>query len=141
MYLFCQLQTTNCKLLNQLDNQIVRSVYSFETKRTSIRFAATLLALSILILIGTISWMAAYEILAERHTLDLLELFREDWEIIREYFREVFFTFYADLPKDKTAFGIIAAIGVLIIIFSLIFHLKKILHRFFSLFKYWRHLA
>lgn len=105
-----------------LDKEIISGVYDFEKKRTIsgvIRYIFFILLFSII----TISCLViTYSILKEQQTLDLLDLFFEDKEIIAQYLGDVLNIFYIEMPKEWV---LILLISVLLLCVSLFIILKK----------------
>lgn len=105
-----------------LDKEIISGVYDFEKKRTIsgvIRYIFFILLFSII----TISCLViTYSILKEQQTLDLLDLFFEDKEIIAQYLGDVLNIFYIEMPKKWV---LILLISVLLLCVSLFIILKK----------------
>lgn len=52
----------------------------------------------LMVLLGVFIWRV-WVLVSERHTLDLLTLFREDREIIAEFWQETVITFIEELPQ------------------------------------------
>ncbi|MCX7881084.1 MAG: hypothetical protein N2482_01040 [Patescibacteria group bacterium] len=121
-----------------LEKKILDRVYRFETKKTVgeiLLKGATFLFLGFTVFIlGSIF----YEILKEQTTFDLLEIFSEDFEVIKKYFFETVYIFYLELPK--------IILILLLILISIFFYLSwqlfknfnKIKNKVISLIKFWR---
>lgn len=105
-----------------LDKKILSGVYDFEMKRTFsslIRYTFfILLFVSVVISAAVIT----FSILSQQQTLDLLDLFSEDKEIIFQYLGDVLNIFYIELPKE---WALLLLISVLLLCISLLIIGKK----------------
>ena len=91
-------------------DQVVR----FEESRTHqwVRRFRTIIG-ALVVLLGVFAWRV-WTLVSERHTLDLLALFREDREIIVEFWQETVLTFIEELPQRLL--GIVLLVIVLILV-------------------------
>ena len=121
-----------------LEEKIIRNIYTFEAKRTYRKiffFAFIIVALAILI-----SFLAnlAYEILRDQQTLDLLKLFGEDTEIIRENIGNVIDTFWQESPQTLLFLLFFFIMAFLTTLYLIAVNFKKIKNRIISAKKYFK---
>ena len=107
---------------SELTNKIMKKVVGYEKRRVIGWILAVILGLVIFIITGAVSLWYAATILGETKSLELLTLFREDWEIIREYWRDTITTFFQELPFDSI---IILAISGVILLVIIIYSLRR----------------
>lgn len=84
-----------------LEEKIIKKVYQFEERRTISALFKYFLAILTFLLLSFFSLQVFVSILNEQQTFDLLELFKEDFETIKNYFGDVLATFYEELPKQE----------------------------------------
>ncbi len=106
----------------ELENKILKRIYNFEKRRT----IWDIIKYFFLVLIGSsVVVYLVYKILSiyyEQQTLDLLVLFREDFETIRENISDVISTFYHEAPLEL--FGLLI-LFTLFLVFVLLFTIKN----------------
>ena len=61
-------------------------------------------------------------ILSEQQTLDLLDLFKEDFEIISDNLADVLYTFYLEMPLELT---LILIVSIILLLTTLIFFIRN----------------
>ncbi len=112
-----------------LEKIILKKVYGYEAKRTYktifILWAAFFVAQFLIVLISS----SIYSILKDQQTLDLLQIFNEDFEIIRENIIDVLYAFYTESPQLLLSLFIILVLTVFGIIFFVIKNFRKIKNR------------
>jgi ABC-type multidrug transport system fused ATPase/permease subunit len=85
--------------MKKLEKKILKKVYFWEAKRTIFDlFLKMILFFSsglFLLIFGQIF----FEILNEQKTLDLLNFFSEDFEVVKKYFLDNIFIFFFEMPK------------------------------------------
>lgn len=94
---------------------VMKKVVRFETKRTGfwfMRFAVAVLCFGALF-IGSI-WII-WAAIVELRSLDLLEIFGEDQEIISQYWEDVVSIFWEELPQP------VVITGAIVFVFFIIF--------------------
>lgn len=102
-----------------ISKNVMRRVVSFEKKRSYgwIIKLGSLLAISLVSAILFIFF--ALQELTEQKTFELLSLFQEDWEIIKDYWKDTLDIFWIEVTQTKIAFGVlILAIVVLLLFFQ-----------------------
>lgn len=112
-----------------LEDNIIKKVYSYEKKRTEVSILkyTTL----IFLLAGSIVFLTyqIFAILYQQATLDLLEIFQEDLEIIRANIWDVLQTFYVESPLELFAVLFIFIVVLAIVLFFLTRNFSKIKNR------------
>ncbi len=124
--------------MKKLEKQIVNKMYSFETKKTLLEIMIRTGVVLIATIFGMYFLMVVIRQLIEQRTLDVLELFQEDAEIIRNYAREAFETIYQEFPKYEFALSIFMFLVGLFFILLFLKNFKKIKNKLFALKKYWQ---
>lgn len=69
-----------------------------------------------------------WQLVSERGTLELLELLREDREIVREYWRDTVDVIIMELPQ-KTIIRAVVVIGIIVVVFLLTRHRRNIIRK------------
>lgn len=121
-----------------LEKSIIKKVYRLESKRTSLTIVKFLFFFCLITGLLLFAAVTTFNILQEQQTLDLLELFNQDWEIIRNYFFEVASVFYEEMPKNFFALSLLALLAFLVIFILLVKNARKIKNRLNSLHQYQR---
>lgn len=107
--------------MTKLDDKINNKIYNFETRRTGLQIIVPIVLLIGLFLISFFSFQVIWDSLAEQSSLDVLEIFQEDIEVIRKYYWEAMSVIYHEIPKINL--GILLA--ALVFIFLLIWFVMK----------------
>jgi hypothetical protein len=118
------------------EKDILKKVYKYEAKKTY----KTILTLWIIFIIAqfliVIIGSSLYDTLKQQQTLDLLQLFNEDFEVIRDNIADVLYAFYIESPLLLTLLFGIVLITFFGIIFFVIKNFRKIKNRLASINKY-----
>lgn len=97
-----------------IHDQLMNKVFTYEKHRVAVWFVC-FVGLVGLIAIGALSafWFFGMEVL-KRQTLELLLLFREDWEIIVEYWQDTVGVILIELPYTPLfiALSLITFLGI-----------------------------
>ncbi len=121
----------------KLEDKIVKKVFVLETKKTAgeifLRILGILVFAFVIFFIGSI----IFEIFQEQRTLDLLEIFQEDIEIVRRYSFDVISQFYRETPKELVAILITGIVVILILLFNIARNFEKIRNKLLSIFGFW----
>ncbi len=128
----------NKKLKLNLESKILDRVYKFELSRTIfavIRYVLISVGAAALIF-ATLSQIAS--IFGDQKTLDLLELFLEDREIIQSYFLEVIDVISEETPWDLIIFLLLAATALGMTLFFISKNARKIKNRASRLLSYFK---
>jgi len=101
--------------MKNLEKKILKKVYFWEAKRTVFDLVLKIILFFssglFLFILGEIF----FEILNEQKTLDLLNFFNEDFEVVKKYFLDNIFIFFFEMPKF-----LLLLILLFLVIFSLI---------------------
>jgi hypothetical protein len=101
--------------MKNLEKKILKKVYFWEAKRTVFDLVLKMILFFssglFLFILGEIF----FEILNEQKTLDLLNFFNEDFEVVKKYFLDNIFIFFFEIPKF-----LLLLILFFLVIFSLI---------------------
>lgn len=117
-----------------LEDNIIKKVYSYEKKRTEL---SILKYTSFILLLGGLIVFLTYQILMilyQQATLDLLEIFQEDLDVIRTNIWDVLQTFYAESPIELLASLFVFIVILVIVLFFLTRNFSKIKNRTKTLF-------
>lgn len=112
-----------------LQDKILTEIYNFEKKRT--RFwimkylVVSLLTLSafLFVLITTLN------ILNSQQTLDVLEIFQQDFDIISRYWNDALSTVIEETPIDSQIELLLLIVALLVLVIVFIKNFKKIRNR------------
>lgn len=122
-----------------VEKRIEHKIYLFETKRTVTEFVLRVGSILLIALGGIFFGIGLVKQLAEQRTFDLLALFQEDKEIIKEFWRDVLGTFYVELPKIPFTVFIVCSIVFLLLVLFFVKNFVKIRNRMRSIISYWFH--
>ena len=125
--------------MKKLDKSILKTVYLFETEHTF--FECLLGGIFIIVcgIVGFIFGLYVYQTLIQSQTLDLLDLFSENVEVIKNYFWEVMAIFYSETPKLALIIFLILCIIVVVSIVNFGKKIKKLSNKIRSLLSYWHY--
>ena len=124
-------------MVKKLEDKIIDKVYRFETRHTLYKILTTLGAILFFSILSVGAGIIVIRQLTEQQTWDLLELFSEDWEIIRTYLWDTIVEFYNELPKTETMFLVLMIVITLILIVIAIKRSRKIKNKIHAIFSYW----
>lgn len=124
--------------MKTLEKKILNKVYGFETKRTFADLFLRIVGIGTFSFLGITFMVSIFNQLRTQQTLDLLELFSEDYEVIKKNIADVAFIFYGELPKHETLMVVVALILLIIFILTLIKNFAKIKNKISSIIIYWR---
>ena len=124
--------------MRKLEKKILKKVYRFETKRTLKEIFLKSIAFIFLGLAIFIFSNIFYEILKEQKTFDLLEIFTEDFEVMKKYFFDNVSLIFFELPKVLLVVLLILLSLLIFLLLTLMKNYKKIKNKIKSLLKYWR---
>lgn len=122
--------------MKKLEKKIIEKTYAYETRHT----LGSLLIKILLIIISAISAVILAQAIMIQYqtqqTLDLLQIFSEDFEVVKKYLGEVIQTFYEETPKRLLLlFTIFLVIGIFLIL-TLVKNFGKIRNRIRSIIRY-----
>lgn len=121
---------------NSLSEKIVDSVFRYEARRTRLIVARYITGFIILAVLIFISALAIWNILVEQQTFDLLQLFEEDWETVKDNIQEVLDTFLAEIPQGISALFFFFIALLILFFLSLKNNYSKIAKRLHSIREY-----
>lgn len=124
--------------MKKLENKIIDKVYRFETKKTVLEILVRICSVIGISVFVVFIGQSIYLLLMQQETLDLLDLFQEDFEIIKNYFFDTAITFFDELPKFQLTIFIIGFMLLFLLILKLILNFSKIKLKTQSLVTYWR---
>lgn len=125
--------------MKKLDKSILKTVYAFETEHTFFEFVLGILFIFICGILGVLAGIYVYQQLAYGQTLDLLELFSENTEVIKNYIWDVIAVFYEETPKLALLICIFFVIWAIVSLVFFIKKLKKLLTKIRSILSYWHY--
>jgi len=85
--------------MKKLEKKILKKVYFWEAKRTLFDLVLKIILFFSSGLFLLIFGQIFFEILNEQKTLDLLNFFSEDFEVVKKYFLDNVFIFFFEMPK------------------------------------------
>ncbi len=122
--------------MSKLDDKIINKVYNFETKRTG----KNVLLTAILFVVVIFSVITAFQIMLEEvlaeKSLDMLDIFQEDIEVIKMYYGEALHVIYDSVPKFHLIIFISGSIIILFLLILTIFNFSRIRNRIRSIISY-----
>ncbi len=123
--------------MDNLQKKILKKVYKYETLKT-LGYLLTRALAVILLFLGMIFLLQAIiQYYLASQTLDLLQLFTEDFDTIRQYFWDTLYIIYIESPKFRlTILGIIIFL-FLILILTIVKNFVKIKRKVSLLIKFW----
>lgn len=111
---------------DNLEKKILKDVFRFEKQRTT-HFVEKYLA--VILLVGAtlvfLLWQI-YSRLVEQGTWDLLTIFQQDQEIIREYWQDTMGIFIAELPHRLTYITFVLLVILILAVIALLRNLPRI---------------
>lgn len=123
--------------MKNLEDKILKKVYQFEANRTLFLISLELVSILLLVLALVVFGQVIIEILVEQKTLDLFQLFGEDFEAIRRYFFDTVYILYLEVPKILLLFWLLFLASLSFLTLTLVKNFSKIKNRVVSLLKYW----
>lgn len=123
---------------NLMEKKIIEKVYKLERKSIIFTFVKYLVLVFFSLTFVIILSSVILKILSEQQTLSLLEIFREDLEIIKEFLPDTWDILYIELPKEQILFLVFFCLLLFVTIFAFAKNYSKIKNRFHSLYKYFQ---
>ena|SRR5258708_27852189 len=108
---------------NDLTRRIMDQVVGFEKRRSQFWLIRLIFVLITVLGLGGFFLYLTISILVEQKSFDLLNLFGEEFEIIKDYWKDTLITFIEEIPPEKIILGIVF---ILIAIIILVKYRKKI---------------
>src|SRR6185369_10251125 len=102
-----------------LTKEIMEKVVGYERRKSRAWLFEILLTTILLIGIGGFFFYLTISDLIEQRSFDLLSIFGEEFEIIKDYWKDAISTFIEEIPPGKLILGVIfIVIGIIILIKS-----------------------
>lgn len=102
-----------------LTQPVLKEIVKIEKGKTAIFLSWFILAIFSLLGLASVILFVAFEMISDQGTLDLLQLFGEDKEVISEFWKDTLQTFWEELPKTNLVVGLLAVVTLVILIFAL----------------------
>jgi len=116
--------------------KVMKQVVSFEKKRSLSRLFEIILSLVIILITSFAFLYFALNDIIEQKSLNLLSIFNEDPEIIRQYWKDNISIFWQELPQEKTMIGILFLLFAIILIILFRKKIRVIIRRLKSIRKF-----
>lgn len=123
--------------MKKLEKKILNEIYSFETKQTLIELTIRLFIIIGFTVGAILLGLFVIQELIQQQTLDIFEIFLEDFGIIKENIVEVFGTFFQEAPLIEIFLATIVIVISFILIIKLIQNFAKVKNKINSLVKFW----
>ncbi|KKQ23708.1 MAG: hypothetical protein US40_C0007G0022 [Candidatus Roizmanbacteria bacterium GW2011_GWC2_37_13] len=119
-----------------LEKKILKGVYRLETKRTT-TYLLIRVFFGLLFLLSTFVFASVtIDILNEQNSFDLLDFFRDDFEVIKKYLFENLIDFFQEIPQPLFYVSVISILLVLATVFILVKNFKKIKNKLVAIYKF-----
>ncbi len=105
---------------NNLEKKILKKVYFWELKKLVFNFLIKILLISCSLIILLTTVALTFFSIAELKSFDFLNLFQEDFEVVKKYFFDTFYVFSLEIPGEYLLIIFITSI-LLVFIISKIF--------------------
>lgn len=123
--------------MQKLENKIVKKIYGFETKKTLIPFLIKAGAIVFFGLTGFAMVLLVIQELVQEQTFDLLQLFQEDFSVIRENIGNVLSVFFQEVSWDRLILAVIILSITVYLIIKLFRNLRTVKNKLRSIIKFW----
>lgn len=123
--------------MNRLEEKIIKKVYKFETKKTSFQI---IFALGRIVFIAVIFGLLSISLFADLQKIrlsDYLQIFNEDYDVIKMYIWDVLEQVYQEIPKAKVFFTLLSFITFLLLTVIFFVMLTKMKKKIAAIKKYW----
>jgi len=124
--------------MKKLEKKILKKVYFWEAKRTVFDLVLKIILFFSSGLFLFILGQIFFEILVEQKTLDLLNFFNEDFEVVKKYFLENIFILFFEIPKFLLLLILIFLSIFSLVILTLIKNFYTLKNKIKSFFKFIR---
>lgn len=119
-----------------LNEKIIKKVYAFEAKRTGLQIFMTILFLLVTLFLIVAAWQVIWEEVVAERSLDMLDIFQEDIEVIRMYFWEAMQVIYESIPKFNLLILLTALFTVLLLVVLMVKNFAKLKNRIRTIINY-----
>ena len=123
--------------MKKLEDKIIKKIYRIETKKTFSQILSEMFLLISIIFSSIFIFSVIIEILNEQASFDLFDFFRDDLEIIKDYFFDNSLLFIQELPLPLVYILIGLLLFLIWLLFILIKNYNKIKNRLISIYKFW----
>lgn len=124
--------------MKKLEHKILAQIYSYETKRTLVEIIIRTISLvtvgaMLIVLIESLIRQLVYQ-----QTLDLFQLFGENWDTVQENMRDILETLYYEIPQHQVFTIVLCAVFLFLFLLAFLNNQKRINNNIKSLIKYWK---
>lgn len=126
--------------MKNLENKILKKVYLFETKKTILEIVSRTVLILLVGFFGFIFTSLLVEILNEQGSFDLLDIFSDDWSMVKKYFFDNLSIFFQETPKLILFLSGVFIVITIILIILLFKNFKIIKNKIRSIINYFSHL-
>ena len=123
--------------MKKLEKKILKKVYSFETKDTLTNISLRLILMTGLTILVILFLTLTFEELNQQQTLDIFEIFYEDFIIFKENIFEVATTLFGELPIIEAFFSLAITVILFFLLIKFIYNFVKIKNKIYSIIKYY----
>ena len=123
--------------MKKLEKDILKGVYVYETRQTLSQLFFRLLAIISFTIAGILWLYLIVQTLISQQTLDVFDIFREDLEVIRENFWEVFGIFTEEAPITEIILAIFTLVLPVFLTVKFIQNFAKVKNKLNSIIKFW----
>src|SRR3989344_4455218 len=121
--------------MKKLEKKILKKVYSFETKDTLTNISLRLILMTGLTILVILFLTLTFEELNQQQTLDIFEIFYEDFIIFKENIFEVATTLFGELPIIEAFFSLAITVILFFLLIKFIYNFVKIKNKIYSIIK------
>ncbi len=119
-----------------IHDQLMKKVVAFEKRRSYSWAAWFFLVIGALVMVFGISVWAFGRDVIRRQTLELLGLFQQDWEIIRDFWQDTVGVFLEELPQEWLIVALVALVGLIGVVLATTVHRRRVVQRLRELASY-----
>lgn len=112
----------------KITHEVMNKVMEWERNRVYKWIAAFGVMVSVLVAMGGAAGWSAGQKIGERKTLDLVQIFGEDKEIVADYWQDGVRVFWEELPKADLAVGW-GAVGIVVMAWLITAKKRKIVRQ------------
>ncbi len=123
--------------MKKLENRIINKIYKLETKKTLSQILGEVIFIIFIIFSSIFIFFIIIEILNEQRSFDLFDFYRDDLEVIKQYFFQNTSLFIRELPFPLICILIILVIVFILLIYILFKNFNKNKNKLVSLYKFW----
>ncbi|HSX48851.1 MAG TPA: hypothetical protein VLE44_01175 [Candidatus Saccharimonadales bacterium] len=116
-----------------ISKKVMKGVVNFERKRSTTRLLEIVLPIFGAILIASGFFYFSAKVVIEQGSLDVFSLFGEDFEIVKDYWKDTLSTFWQELPQGEIFAGLLFLIIAIIIFVVFRKRIKVMIKRLINL--------